>query len=77
MLSRGFRRYPEASGVTYSRVFNGVKIFRQSGTKELALSGAGGQRDGETNADVMKDMAIALGISENKIIIEGKSRNTM
>ena len=43
----------------------------------LVLSGAGEQRDGETNADVMKDIAIALGISENKITTEGKSHNTM
>ncbi len=77
MSSWGFRRYPEASGTTYSRVFNGVKIFRESGAKVLVLSGAGGQRDGETNADVMKDIAVALGISENLIITEGKSRNTM
>lgn len=77
MLSGGFRRCPEASGATYSRIFNGIKIFRQSGAKVLVLSGAGGQRDGETNADVMKDIAIALGIFENKIIIEGESRNTM
>ena len=77
MSSGGFRKYPEASGATYSRIFNGVKMFRQSGAKVLVLSGAGGQRDGETNADVMKDIAIALGISENKIIAEGGSRNTM
>ena len=77
MSSGGFRRYPEASGATYSRVFNGIKIFRQSVAKVLVLSGAGGHRDGETNADVMKNIAIALGIPENKIITEGKSRNTM
>jgi len=77
MSSGGFRKYPEASGATYSRIFNGVKMFRQSGAKVLVLSGAGGQRDGWTNADVMKDIAIALGIPENKIIAEGKSRNTM
>jgi uncharacterized SAM-binding protein YcdF (DUF218 family) len=77
MSSGGFRKSPEASGATYSRVFNGVKIFRQSGAKVLVLSGAGGQRDDETNADVMKDIAIALGIPENKITTEGKSRNTM
>lgn len=77
MSSEGFRKYPEASGATYSRIFNGVKIFRQSGAKVLVLSGAGGQRDDETNADVMKDIAIALGISEDKIITEDKSHNTM
>ena len=77
MSSGGFRKSPEASSTTYSRVFNGVKIFRQSGAKVLVLSGAGGQRDGETNADVMKDIAIALGIPESKITTEGESRNTM
>ena len=77
MSSGGFRKSPEASGTTYSRVFNGVKIFRQSGAKVLVLSGAGRQRNDETNADVMKDIAIALGIPENKTITEGKSRNTM
>ena len=77
MSSGGFRGYPEASGATYSRVFNGVRIFRQSGAKKMVLSGAGGQRGGGTNADVMKNIAIALGISENKIIAEGGSRNTM
>ena len=76
-LSKGFRKSPEASGTTYSRVFNGVKLSRQSGAKVLVLSGAGEQRDGEINTDVMKDIAIALGIPENKIITEGKSHNTM
>jgi uncharacterized SAM-binding protein YcdF (DUF218 family) len=77
MSSGGFRKSPEASGATYPRIFNGVKIFRQSRAKVLALSGAGEQRDSETNADVMKDIAIALGISGDKIMTEGKSHNTM
>jgi len=77
MSSGGLRKYPEASGATYSRVFNGVKVFQQSGAKVLVLSGAGEQRDSETNAEVMKDIAIALGIPENKIITEGESNNTM
>lgn len=75
--SDGFRKSSEASGATYSRVFNGVKIFRQSRASVLVLCGAGEQRDSETNAEVMKDIAIALGIPENKIITEDKSRNTM
>lgn len=77
MSSGGFRRYPEASGTTYFRIFNGVKVFQQSGAKVLVLSGAGEQRNGETSAEVVKDIAIALGISEDKIITEGKSHNTM
>jgi uncharacterized SAM-binding protein YcdF (DUF218 family) len=77
MSPGGFRKSSEASGTTYSRVFNGVKLFRQSGAKKLVLSGAGEQRDSETNAEVMKDIAIELGIPENQIITEDKSRNTM
>jgi len=75
--SNGFRKSPEASSATYSRVFNGVKYFRRSGAEVLVLSGAGEQRDSETNADVMKDIAIALGIPRNKIITDGESHNTM
>ena len=43
----------------------------------MVLSGAGDQRDSETNAEVMKDIAIALGISKKNIIIECESHNTM
>jgi uncharacterized SAM-binding protein YcdF (DUF218 family) len=43
----------------------------------VVLSGAGERRDDETNADVMKDITIALGIPENKIVTKGKLHNTM
>jgi uncharacterized SAM-binding protein YcdF (DUF218 family) len=75
--SGGFRKSPEASGTTYSRMFNGVKFFKQDKTRVLVLSGAGRKSDGETEAEVMKDLAIALGVSEDKIITECKSRNTI
>lgn len=35
----GLRKDPEASGTTYSRLFNGVKIFKKSNAKFLVLSG--------------------------------------
>lgn len=75
--SGGFRKKPEASGATYSRVFNGVEIFKQSSAKILALSGVGDQKDIEGTANVMKDFAISLGVPADKIITEPKSRNTM
>lgn len=75
--SGGFRKSPEASGSTYSRVFNGVKFFKQHEVRLLVLSGEGRKSDAETEAEVMKDLAIALGVSEDKIITESKSRNTM
>lgn len=75
--SGGFRKKPEASGATYSRVFNGVEIFKQSNAKILILSGVGDQKDIEGTANAMKDLAISLGIPADKIIVEPKSRNTM
>jgi uncharacterized SAM-binding protein YcdF (DUF218 family) len=73
-----FRECPEASGATYSRLFNGVEIFKQSGAKTLVLSGtcpwAG---SGESDAEIMKGLAVKLGVSESRIITEAKSRNTM
>ena len=75
--SGGFRKSPEASGSTYSQMFNGVKVFKQNKARVLVLSGGGRKSDGETEAEVMKNLAIALGVLEDKIIIECKSRNTM
>jgi len=66
-----FSKYPEASGATYSRLFNGVEIFKQSSAKTLVLSG------GESEAEVMKTLAIRLAVCEDKILTETKSCNTM
>jgi uncharacterized SAM-binding protein YcdF (DUF218 family) len=75
--SGGLRKNPEASGATYSRVFNGVELFKRSSAKVLVLSGVGDEKDIEGTADVMKNLAISLGVSEDKILIEPKSRHTM
>ena len=72
-----FRRYAEPSGVTYSRVFNGVRVFKQSSAKLLVLSGSRPQHDGIKEAYVMKKLTIKLGIPEDKIVVEANSRNTM
>lgn len=73
--SDALRKSPEASGATYSRLFNGVEIFKQSGAKLLVLSG-GGEQENESEAEVMKKLAMALGVKEDKIITETKSNNT-
>ncbi len=75
--SDSLHKSPEASGATYSRLFNGVKVFKQSNAKVLVLSGGGGEQNNESTAEVMKNLAILLEVPENKIIIEPKSRNTM
>ena len=66
----------QASGATYSRLFNGVRIFKNSNAKMLMLSGAGEVSGSESNAEVMKRLAMELGIPEDKIITEVNSRNT-
>ena len=76
-MSGGFREYPEVRGVTYSRLFNGIRIFKQSGARTLALCGGSPIPNTESEAEVMKALALELGIEENKIITETESRNTM
>lgn len=76
-MSGGFREYPELGGVTYSRLFNGIRIFKQSGARTLALCGGSLIPNTESEAEVMKALALELGIEENKIITETESHNTM
>lgn len=73
----GFRTYSELSGPAYSRLCNGVRFFKQSSAGTLALSGGGPEDGVESEADVMKALALELGVPENRIITEANSHNTM
>ena len=74
---KGLRMWSELSGPAYSRLCNGVRIFKQSSAGTLALSG-GGPKDGiESEAEVMKALAMELGVPESRMITETESRNTM
>jgi len=75
--SGGFRKYADPSGLAYARIHGGVKAFKNSGARALAF--CEGWRDDaqESGAEVMKAFAIELGVQEDKIITEDKSRNTM
>lgn len=75
--SGGLRDLPEATEMTYSRVFNGVRIFRQSGAHVLALCGGKSIRSGETEAEIMKSIAVDLGVSQTGLLLETRSSNTM
>jgi uncharacterized SAM-binding protein YcdF (DUF218 family) len=75
--SGGLREYPEAEGSTYARLFNGVKVFKRCGAATLALCGGGERRSTDNAAEVMKALAIELGVQKSKIMTETKSRNTM
>jgi len=71
------RESAEPSGLAYARVRGGVKAFKNSGAGAIAF--CEGWRDDarESGADVMKALAIELGVQEGKIITEDKSENTM
>lgn len=73
----GLREHPEASGVTYLRLFNGVKIFKRSGAKTLILSGRTPGSSGGVDAEVMRDLAVKFGISENRIVVDTISQSTI
>jgi uncharacterized SAM-binding protein YcdF (DUF218 family) len=65
----------EASGATYSRLFNGVRIFKENNINFLVLSGTAGTYK-ESDAVVMSGLAEQLGIPRERIIVEATSRNT-
>ena len=75
--SGGFREYPEMGPITYSRLVNGVNIFKRSGAKTLILSGGGPIRTTESEGAVMKALAIEMGVPDSQIITETKTHNTM
>jgi len=76
-VSGGLREYPEMGPITYSRLVSGVKIFKRSGAKTLILSGGDRRRTTETEGEVMKALAIEMGVPESQIITETKTHNTM
>ncbi|MBW7989780.1 MAG: YdcF family protein [Planctomycetes bacterium] len=69
-IAGGFREHAEASGLTYARLFNGVRVYKQSGARTLALCGG-------YEAGVMKKLAIELGVQESEIITETRSGTTL
>jgi len=73
----GLRDYSEPSGIAYSRLFHGVRIFKRSGAETLALCGGGSAPGIASEAEVMAALALELAVPESRIITETKSRNTM
>ena len=75
--SNTFREYPEVTGVSYSRLFNGSKVFKQSSAVKLAVCGGGPIQTGETGGEVMRNLLVEFGVEESAIIAETESNNTM
>jgi uncharacterized SAM-binding protein YcdF (DUF218 family) len=72
-----YKDNPEPSGNTYSRLLNGVRFFKQSRAGTMALCGGVSQPGTQSAAEVMKKIAMEMGVPESEIVIETKSRNTM
>jgi len=70
------RKEAEPSGVTYSRVAHGVEFFHRSGAKYIVVSGGAGPFGSETNAEAMKELAIKLGVAQDRILMEPYSSTT-
>jgi len=75
--SGGFRESAEPSGLAYARVRGGVKAFKKSRARTLAFCEGWRDQASESGAEVMKALAMELGVQENEIITEDSSQNTM
>lgn len=72
-----YQRTAEASGTSYSRIFNGVEMFKKSHARLLVVAGLGYEGEAVSEAAVMKDLAIKLGVPPDMIITEERSHTTM
>jgi len=75
--SGGFREEAELARRAYPRLYYGVRIFQQGHAEILAFCGGEFREGKEREADVMRTMALQLGVPEDKIMTEMTSANTM
>jgi len=79
--SNRFNKNFEVMPVTFSRISEGIEAFNQSNAQKLVLSGAGSNTgtklESQKDGQVMKNLAIQLGVPEENIIVEQNSFNTM
>lgn len=73
----GLRRYPDLGRESYPRFNRGVQYFKQSGVAKIAFCGGPPRPGAESEAEVMRAMAVALGVSEDRTVAEVASHNTM
>ena len=69
---------PITSQFTYEglvRLIEGIRLYRRFPEARLILSGGSGN-DPVSSAELMKDLCVALGISQKKFILETKSKST-
>jgi uncharacterized SAM-binding protein YcdF (DUF218 family) len=75
--SGGLRRDADLTEYAYPRLYHGVRVFKESGAKLLAFCGGPPVKGATSEAEVMRGMALCLGVPEERILTETRSRNTM
>ena len=73
----GLRAETELKGPAYSRLYSGVRAFNGSGAALIAFCGGRGRQEDQSEAEVMKAMAVYMGIPADRILTETRSQNTM
>jgi len=70
---------PQPSRTSLSRLVYGVTLYKQVPGTNIIISGGSGdpEKQNISEADAMKDMAIALGVPAKDMLIERDSRNTI
>lgn len=66
----------EPSSATYSRVMEGVRLFKASNAKFFVVQGAAEIQGEPTNAEIMKKIALEQGIYAEKILVDSDSHTT-
>ena len=66
----------ELSDHSYPRFYGGLQAFRQSGADLLVFCGGPTPGGTEAESEIMKAMAVTLGLPEEKILTETQSRTT-
>ena len=59
-----------------ARLIEGIRLHREIPGSQILLSGGGGSTPAESDAVVMRQMALALGVSDLDLILESESTNT-
>ncbi|HSV99182.1 MAG TPA: YdcF family protein [Sedimentisphaerales bacterium] len=75
--SGGLREYPDLGREAYPRLYRGVQYFKQSGADAIAFCGGPPRPGEESEAQVMKSMALTLGVPAERMVVEADSHNTM
>ena len=65
-----------SGGDTQSRTAAGVNLYKNGWSDTLILSGAAQDKSGPSNAEAMRAQAIAAGVPESAIIIDGDAEST-